>query len=351
MSDHIVFSQIEFASATKDGFSDVSIMTKGEARGHGMLVDDKTIEQFMQLSLGKSVPAYLTHDGATDGEGRPKDRLGKEIGMFSGFYRDGDRVRARNFKFLESFKQAEPKVYFTLVELAKEFSDKLGVSPVLSHFKAWLLKDGSEVRADGKAIPSNVSGEMPVMRLGSLLSCDFVQKPATNLGLFQEIDANPNKENQLMSETIALSEHTKLLTAKDGEIAALSAQHKDAIATLETKHKDAVAALEKKANDAVAALSVLQEKEKSLNAALAAKTQEAEEAAKYDMRKAGAPALAIALETKAAGVLPTPATSDAGKWEQYAMLCEIQKDSHGNVTAHVETPAAKLFKDKYLVRK
>lgn len=348
MSDHIVFSQIEFAAATKDGFSDVSIMTKGEARGHEMMVDEKTIEQFMQLSIGKSVPAYLTHEGATDAEGRPKDRLGKEIGMFSGFYRDGDRVRARNFKFLDSFKQAEPKIYSTLLELAKEFSDKLGISPVVGHFKAWLLKDGSEVLADGKGIPSNLASQLPVMRLGSLLSCDFVQKPATNLGLFQAIDVNPTKEKQLMSDTIALSEHTKALDAIKGELKALSTQHKDAIAALEAKHVAALSAKDKENADLRADLAKSKEELSKQTAALAAKASEAEEAAKYDMRRAGAPALAIALETKAGAVLPAPAATDSARWEQYATLCEVVKDDRGTVINHKETPAAKLFKDKYL---
>jgi len=108
--DHICFEQIQFAAITEKGLQDVSILTMGEAGGHGMLVDEQTIADFMRLSLGKTIPAYLTHEGARDPDtGRALDRLGKEIGMFSGFYRDGNKVRARNFQFLDSFKNAEPK--------------------------------------------------------------------------------------------------------------------------------------------------------------------------------------------------------------------------------------------------
>lgn len=340
-SDHICFEQIQFAQATEKGLQDVSILTMGEAGGHGMLVDEKTIQDFMKLSMGKTIPAYLTHEGSQDPEtGRPKDRLGKEIGMFSGFYRDGDKVRAKNFTFLQSFKDAEPKAHKTLVEMAQSFAENLGISPVMRHFKAWALKDGSEVKADG-SVPAAALNSFPSMRLRDLLSCDFVQKPAANLGLFEtKIDDKPNI---IMSDTILLSKHNE-------EVTSLQTQHKDAITALETKHNDAVTALEKKANDAVAALAVAQESEKGAKAALAAKTLEAEEAAKYDMRKAGAPALQIALETRFEN-LPTPAANDKGKWEQYTALCEKQTDERGNVVAVKETPAAARFKASYLTRK
>lgn len=353
-TDHVCFQPIQFAAASRSGFSDVSIMTMGEADGHGVMVDGKTIDEFMKLSLGKTFPAYLTHAGALDANGRPLDRLGKEIGMFSGFYRDGDKIRARNFQFLESFIQAEPKTHATLVEMAQKFADKLGISPVVAHLKAWVMGDGSEVRATDKGKPGNALGAFPSMRIGGIKSCDFVQQPATNMGLFEaKVDHAPSDEpsTTLMSDqTILLSKHTEALTAKDGEITTLSAQHKDAITLLETKHKDAVAALQKKADDSLAALVLLQEKEKSLTSALAAKAQEAEDAAKYDMRKAGAPALEVALQSRTHN-LPAPAATDAARWEQYAALCTAQKDGNGNVLSHVETPQAKAFKEKFLDRK
>lgn len=342
-SDHICFEAIQFAAISEKGLNDVSILTKGEAQGHGMVVDEKTIEQFMQLSLGKTIPAYLTHAGAIDDQGRPADRLGKEIGMFSGFYRDGDKVRARNFQFLEAFKTAESKTHATLVEMAKSFADKLGISPVLRHVKAWATAAG-DVAFDGKGVPAGALNAFPSMRLRELLSCDFVQKPAANLGLFEaKVDGNPSTETIMTADSILLSKHNE-------EVTVLSTQHKDAVSALETKHKESVAALEAKVNEGIAQLAKLQEDAKGLTAALAAKTVEAEEAAKYDMRKAGGEALQVALESRATK-LPTPANSDTGKWEQYAALCEIEKNDAGVIVAHKETPAASAFKAKYLSRK
>jgi hypothetical protein len=351
-AEHIVFEQIQFAAVTRNGFSDVSILTAGEADGHGMIVDEKTIAGFMELAMGKTIPAYLTHDGAIDDSGRPADRLGKEIGMFSGFYRDGDKVRARNFQFLDSFIASEPKTHSTLVEMAQKFADKLGISPVIAHFKAWVLGDGTEVPAKNGPRPENASFAMPSMRVAAIKSCDFVQQPAANVGLFHaKVDDQPNIKSTMSADTILLSKHNEALTAKDGEIAALSQQHKDAVAALEKKHGSEISALQAKLNEAVAQSAKTSEESKALTAALAAKTKEAEDAAKYDMRKVGAPALEVALAA-VKSPLPAPANTDAGKWDQYAALCEIVKDEKtGVVLAHKETKIAAEFKAKYLARK
>lgn len=270
------------------------------------------------------------------------DRLGKEIGMFSGFYRDGNKVRARNFQFLESFKSAEPKTYGTLLEMAKGFADNLGISPVLRHALAWVTGSG-EVAFDGKGVPTGALNKFPSMRLRELLSCDFVRKPAANVGLFEA--AVDDKPNTIMSaDTILLSKHTE-------EVTSLQTQHKDAVTALETKHKEAVTSLEAKVNEGIAQLAKATEEAKGLTAALAAKTKEAEEAAKYDMRKAGGEALAIALESRTEK-LPAPAESDKGRWEQYAALCKPVMNEKGDVVIrHEDTPASKAFHAKYLARK
>lgn len=340
-SDHICFEAIQFAAVTEKGLQDVSILTMGEARGHGEIVDEKTIEQFMQLSMGKSIPAYLTHAGAVGEDGRTVDRLGKEIGMFSGFYRDGNKVRAKNFQFLEAFKQGEPKVYATLAEMAKNFAENLGISPLMRRARVWATSSGDVPAKDG-AVPAGALNKFPSIRLRDLLSCDFVQKPAANLALYEaKID---DKTNNIMSaDTILLSQHTE-------EITSLSTQHKDAVLALETKHKDAVTALEAKVNEGVAQLAKATEDNKGLTSALAAKAHEAEEAAKYDMRKAGGEALQVALEARNAG-LPSPAETDAGRWAQYAEMCEVIKDANGNITGHKPTLNAERFHAKYLSRK
>jgi hypothetical protein len=338
--NHVCFEQISFAAVTPKGFSDVSILTQGEALGHGVLVDERTIEQFTALALGKTIPAYLTHEDALG------DRLGGECGMFSGFYREGDRVRARNFVFLQSFVDNENEEHSTLVELAQKYPDQLGISPVMRVARAWVLNDGSEVPADGMR-PDNAVSDMPALRVLGIVSCDFVKTPAANTALFSaKVDQTDSKQpDSMATQTIELAKHTEAVAAKDAEIATLSAQHKDAVAALETKHAEAVAAFEAKLAESVKTLA---ESVKALEAVAAEKSEltkalDAEKAARaeaeqYDIRKAGGEAIAARFSEIQKAQLPEPAKNDAGKWAQYAELEAKDK------------PAAAEFYAKYLSR-
>lgn len=332
-NDHVCFEQISFAAVTPKGFSDVSILTEGEALGHGVYVDERTIEQFTALALGKTIPAYLTHEDAM------QDRLGEECGMFSGFYRDGNRVRARNFVFLNAFIENEDEEYSTLVELAKNYPDQLGISPVMRVAFAWVLNDGTEVPAEGVR-PENALRDMPSLRVLGILSCDFVKTPAANVALFAAKVDGENKE-QVMSnkpEVIELAKHTEALTAKDAEIATLSAQHKEAVAALETKHAEAIAALEAKVSESTKALEAAATEKSELTKALDAEKAARAEAEKYDIRKAGGEAIEARFSEIQKAMLPEPAKNDAGKWAQYAELEAKDK------------AAAAQFHAKYLSR-
>jgi len=316
MSDpHICFEAIQFSAVTPKGFSDVSILTAGEALGHGVVIDERTIEQFIAATLGKTLPAYLTHGGAQG------DRLGNEIGMFSGFYRDGMKVRA-NFRFLQSFIDHERDEYATLTELAKAYPDQLGISPVVRITRVWTLADGSEVDAVDDQKPEGATGNMPAMRVLGVKSCDFVKTPAANTALFAaKVDEKPASNSPSMAnETIALAAHNEALAAKTAEIAALSTKHTADLAALEAKHVEVVAALNAKVTEAEAIIKKAGEDKTSLEAALAAKTKEADEAKQYDMRKAGAPALQVALQTHVDSKLPAPGKTDREKWAQFAEL-------------------------------
>lgn len=320
--DHICFEQISFGAVTPKGFSDVSILTEGEALGHGVYIDERTIEQFTALVLGKTVPAYVTHEDAMS------DRLGNECGMFSGFYRDGNRVRARNFVFLQSFAEKEAEEHSTLVELAQKYPDQLGISPVMGVSRAWVMADGSEAAAMGER-PEGAVRDLPSLRVSRVISCDFVKTPAANVALFAaKVDAEPINQPDLMTaQTIELAKHTEALSAKDAEIATLSAQHKDAVAALETKHAEAVAAFEAK----IAAADKAREGA-CAEASNLIKELEAEKAARataeqYDIRKAGGDAIqARFTELNKVTAMPEPAKTDRERWIQYAELSAKDAD-------------------------
>jgi len=319
-----------FGAVNEDGFADVTILTgETEAEGHGLFVDEAAIEQAMALLMGKTLPAYLTHDDAWE------DRLGEEIGVFSGFYRDGLKIKAKAFKFLRSFMANEAEMHEKLVELAQVMPDQFGTSVVFQGDAVWPCEDGAEVSGMYPR-PENCAAEMPSIRFMKIESCDFVKSPAVNEGLFQSrVDGKPQGNSPTMANQIELSAHNAALSAKDAEIVALSTQHKDAVIALEAKRASAVSAFEAKVNELTAASVAAKSDRDGMAAALAAKVKELEDVSKYDMRKAGAPALEVALQSHR-HPLPAPAAKDADRWVQYVEL------------AAKDQIAANEFKAKYL---
>lgn len=335
---------LSLLAVTGNKLKGVSILTKGEAKGHGAMIDERTLEQFMRLADGKKFPAYLTHAGA------PFDRLGEEMGIFSNFKRDGDQIRA-DFSFLSAFLKGNPTQAATVLELAEDHPDQLGISPVMRALEVWPMPNGDEVECVGLASrPADCLAALPSLRPTAVKSCDFVQNPAANVGLYTADVDGVSKHKTPMStqKTYSLEEFNAAVAAESAKLTALAAQHTIATDNLKNAHTVALGALQTQLNDAVAAKTVLLQEKTQLEASLAAKTSELTEALKFDMRRAGAPALQVALDNHLGGSIPKPAETDQGKWQQYAALCEAEKDAAGNVINHKETPAAKAFREKYL---
>lgn len=255
-------------SADASGLQNPTVLSVGEARGHGFFIDEKSIDGAMKALLGKSLSSYLKHDGAGE------DRLGKEIGFLSGLYRDGQKLKAKAFEYFDAFKREAATTYEKLVEMAQKVPDQLGFSPVISYRPVWVMGDGSERPAElGARAPAGAVREIPSARILAVLSADMVKRPAVNLTGFLSENINPpvddiakGKTSKSMSEPITfdqaaldakLSEqktaitaelttaHTASLAAKDTEIAGLTAKlaEKDkAIIDAATAHTAALAA-------------------------------------------------------------------------------------------------------------
>jgi hypothetical protein len=166
---------------TERGFSGVSVLTQGPARGHNLEVDATSLRSAHALLSGKSLPAYLTH---SDSQG---DRLGREIGVVRNFRLDGKQLRG-DFDFLESFREHQPGEYDRLRELAQEMPDQFGLSVVFTATKAWPLSGGKELPGDGPR-PADALTPNPAVRFASFESVDFVKSPAANVSLFKKGDA------------------------------------------------------------------------------------------------------------------------------------------------------------------
>lgn len=334
-SQRVMFQRGLAASSISDkGFADVSIIEGNrEALGHGIFIDGTGLDQLVDLLMGKSIPAYITHDGAAYG-----DRITKEIGMFSGFYRDGDKIKAKQFTFFESFKNHNREEMEKLVELAEKMPEQMGVSIVFNGTAVWVDAEGEETPGYLPE-PEGAQYGMPVVRFASIESADFVKKPAANSGLFsirkpdegQEVDASAESMEQT---TVTLDAHNEALSSKDAELETIKgelAEKSAEVVALTEKHAEEVEALKADHEQAFAA------SEEAVAEALAAK--EAAEAnvaelEQFDARKLGVAPVAAAPAEEIS--LPAPAATDAGKWSQYAELRDSDEE------------AAAMFKEKYL---
>ena len=175
-SFHAAFGQIDPEKGT---LRDVSLMTEGEALGHSVWCDQKTLQSVFALAQKSPVKAYLTH-----GDFFQPDRLGDEVGLFSGLYIEGNQLKAKQFTFFKSFREGQSSKYNALMELAQADPTLFGVSLSFSGKLAWVMSDGSEVPADDDDMPEGAMNAMPSVRVTRLYSADFVSEPAANKSLF-----------------------------------------------------------------------------------------------------------------------------------------------------------------------
>jgi hypothetical protein len=329
-------AKLAAVAVSSDGLRDVTILTgETEADGHGFYIDDKSIAGAMQALLGKSAASYLTHDGA-DG-----DRLGQEIGFFSGIYRDGLKLKAKTFSFLESFKRESGAVADRLLEMAQKFPDQFGLSPAIRFRPVWVMGDGSEMPAKmGEKAPAGAVRAIPSARIASIKSIDFVKNPAANPnGLLSAdsapVDAGNQKQASNMSQEISAALEAQKKDLTETHAAALSAAVYAALAKKEDEHKAALAALtaakDEEKNAAVsAALSAadlthkaaLAKVEADSAAALKVEEDARLQAESLSAAKLGIPPLVLAHAANAIAALPAPAKTDAEKWDQFTELAK-----------------------------
>jgi len=324
-------------SASADGLKNVSLITTGiEASGHGIYLDEKTADGVMKKLLGRSVKSYLKHDGAGS------DRIGQEIGFFSGIYRQGAQIKATAFEFLESFKKSAGDVAERIVEMAQKVPDQFGVSLVLEYVPVWVMADGSEVQASSDTAPAGTLRAMPSMRVLDIISADFVGRPAANPnGLLSvktlvTVDAEADKQTSTqttMSESATIV--TLSVTDHEAKIAELSKANETAVAELAAKHADALKLESDKVSALTAALAAKDTEHKAAldkavadaTAPLSAKISELEV---FDARKLGVAPIVlgkiVANEEAKKADLPAPAKTDSEKWEQYSALLDASPD-------------------------
>lgn len=323
-SQRVVFQRgLAASEISNKGFANVSIIEGNrEALGHGIYIDEKGLGQLMGLLMGKSLPAYITHDGAIF-----SDRLTEEIGMFSGFYREGNKIKATKFSFFESFRKHESEEFDKLVELAEKMPDQMGVSIVFGGTAVWVDAEGNE-SPGYLPEPDGAQFGMPVVRFSSIESADFVKNPAANDGLFSIKKAEVDGSEKDMATTITLDAHKEALAAKDAELESIKGQ-------LSAKDSELTALAEKHAGEIETLKGEHEAAFASAKTELEEAKKKAEELEQFDSRKLGVKPAEVAPE---GGVkkLPEPAKNDKERWDQYSELASTDKD------------AAEAFREKYL---
>ena len=168
---------------------DISLIQIGDALGHGMRVDSASLESALEV-LGDTLPAYITHENAF------ADRILGEVGFFSEFHIEDNKLKSKRFRALRSFKEDEPERYRRLFDIAENIPTNFGISLVFSARVVWVMQDGSEISFDDQTSPpEGTVADLPAIRFTDINSADFVDTPAANAdGLFTQ------KPNIIMEE-------------------------------------------------------------------------------------------------------------------------------------------------------
>ena len=168
------FAALERVDTEKGVIYGVSVITIGEALGHGLWVDELSLNQILQLAKAKSngVKVRAEHTG------KIFDTSGKLIN----FRRDGNCVRA-DFELLKSDENFDK-----ILEMAEKLPTEFGLS---------VSTAATSEKIDGKKM----------VRFTELESTDLVGRPAANPnGLFSAL----TKTTKPMIEKIELCKFLKL---------------------------------------------------------------------------------------------------------------------------------------------
>ncbi len=158
----------------------VSAMQAVEALGHGVMVDDVTLQQVADIGNAAKfgIKSRFTHPGMCE------DGMGSMIGRVKNFRVMGDKV-VGDLHLSES-SQSSPRgdLWKYTLDLAEEDPSAFGMSVVVDQQLAWKLDDGSEVIGDR---PEAITDDtvLPFLRVSKLHAVDVVDEPAANRdGLF-----------------------------------------------------------------------------------------------------------------------------------------------------------------------
>jgi hypothetical protein len=182
MTEKLRLSTIPLAGIIEENvITAVSIATTGEAIGHRLLFDLKSLEQLQSLGRAtlSGIKSRFTHpDWFHDG-------LGKYLGRVKNFRIEGEKLVGDLYISQSAKTSPAGNLGQYILDLAREDPTALGVSVVIDLERVWPTDTGQEVPTrEGK--PSNATTPYPVARPTHLYAADLVDEPALNPeGLFR----------------------------------------------------------------------------------------------------------------------------------------------------------------------
>ncbi len=153
-----------------------SVLTKGEARGHGLEIDETTLDQAVELGAKFSI-------GLKSRFGHPNmsnSAVGTFLGRAKNFRKESNVVRADLYFDKTAYNTPNGDLAGYVLDLAESDPNAFGSSIVFDGEPEYRLN------ADGtrKKDPATGKDLLPLARLTKLWAVDVVDDPAANNGMF-----------------------------------------------------------------------------------------------------------------------------------------------------------------------
>lgn len=191
--------QVDREAGVIHGFS---VITVGEALGHGLWIDQAMLQQVADQgnAKGAGLKSRFTHPGLSG------DGMGKQVGRAKNFRVEGEQVLAD----LHLYTQANQEQVESVLDLAEEDAAAFGMSIVFKQDKeaqaAFMSANAGEDKKF-KSPDKRNSKNLTHARVAALHAVDAVDDPAANpAGLFSEGSELPARAEVLLSYALGLSE-------------------------------------------------------------------------------------------------------------------------------------------------
>ena len=209
--------------------SDVAVITRGEALGHGNWIDPeflKSVEIAINMTSDRGVKSRYTHpDDSGDG-------LGSNLGRVLNASIDGDTVRADLHVAQTAHSTPDGNLAAYIMDLAEEQPDAFGLSIAFQRDREaeikFAVQHGAKLRKtwdggeyldleDFKSPDPDNAGNLLHVRLKELRAVDAVDEPAANpSGLFHKASAAAEAD-ALLSYALGRSTERPTLTTFDAD--------------------------------------------------------------------------------------------------------------------------------------